>query len=952
VKKIIKYMIMKNTIYLILALIFCFKSLTAQVTTTPFFPAEKDTVRITFDASSGNGALANTDTIIYAHTGVLTNLSSSIQDWKYTKFAWTTNDPSLRLKYLGNNKFLLVFPSSIRSFYNVPSSENILNFAFVFRNANGSIVGKTVDNKNILVPIYDQNIHCKIVSPTINASAPFLDSSKAVLAVVARASKKCTITLFLNNQVVKSVSGDSLSNTVGNFKPGTNWIKVTVNDGVSISGDSVFVINTPQPQKVALPSDAVDGITYLNDSTVLFNIYAPGKKNAYVLGDFNNWTIKDAFFMNMTPDSTRFWLRVSGLTPQKEYGYQYLFDKNIKVADPYSEKILDPGNDKFISSTVYPDLKPYPDQATGIVSILQTAQKAYIWPSSAFSKPAKTDLVIYELHMRDFLGSHNYVTLKDTLNYLKKLGINAIELMPINEFEGNNSWGYNPDFYFAPDKYYGSKTALKDFISKAHSMGIAVIIDIALNHSFGQSPLAQMYWDQVNNIPAKDNPWFNALPTHPFNVGNDFNHESPATKNLVRNVISFWIKEYKIDGYRFDLSKGFTQKKTTTAAEFSALDTSRVNIWKGIADYLWRIDPSTYVILEHLGDNSEETILANYGIMLWGNLNFAYGQASMGYTANNTSDLGWAFYKNRGWKNPNAVVYMESHDEERMLFRNLTYGNSDIASNYKVKDFATAHARAALSAVFFLSIPGPKMIWEFGELGYDISINGAGGRTNAKPILWDYFHILEKRMLFNVYSAMIKLKIQQPAFKTRNPILNIYGAYKYITLLDTSLNVSIVGNFDVRKGTLYPKFPNTGLWYDYFTGDSINVTDVAMGISYAAGEYHVYTSKRLSKPDLSLGMPVTFEPSDAWQLTTYPNPATSHSIILVDIKASENVLIKIFNVVGEEIKVFSTEKYAPGKYEINWDLKSNQGTAVPNGMYFINVLSGKESRQTKIIVNQ
>ena len=57
--------------------------------------------------------------------------------------------------------------------------------------------------------------------------------------------------------------------------------------------------------------------------------------------------------------------------------------------------------------------------------------------------------------------------------------------MPFNEFEGNDSWGYNPDFYFAPDKYYGPKNTLKEFIDSCHSKGIAVIMDIALNHSFG-----------------------------------------------------------------------------------------------------------------------------------------------------------------------------------------------------------------------------------------------------------------------------------------------------------------------------------------------------------------------------------------------------------------------------------------------------------------------------------
>ena len=78
-------------------------------------------------------------------------------------------------------------------------------------------------------------------------------------------------------------------------------------------------------------------------------------------------------------------------------------------------------------------------------------------------KVAKEKLFIYELLLRDFVARHDFQTLKDTLNYLQNLGVNAIELMPVNEFEGNESWGYNPAFYFAVDKYYGSKNAFKSF---------------------------------------------------------------------------------------------------------------------------------------------------------------------------------------------------------------------------------------------------------------------------------------------------------------------------------------------------------------------------------------------------------------------------------------------------------------------------------------------------------
>ncbi|MBL0146982.1 MAG: hypothetical protein IPP48_15940 [Chitinophagaceae bacterium] len=142
--------------------------------------------------------------------------------------------------------------------------------------------------------------------------------------------------------------------------------------------------------------------------------------------------------------------------------------------------------------------------------------------------------------VKRFLATSNWQTLTDTLDYIKNLGINAIEVMPFNEFEGNNSWGYNPSFFFAPDKAYGTKNNLKKFIDEAHKRGMAVIMDAVLNHATGTSPLAQLYWNAATNQPAAGSPYFNVTATHPFSVFNDFNHESEATKYHTARYIRHW----------------------------------------------------------------------------------------------------------------------------------------------------------------------------------------------------------------------------------------------------------------------------------------------------------------------------------------------------------------------------------------------------------------------------
>ena len=208
---------------------------------------------------------------------------------------------------------------------------------------------------------------------------------------------------------------------------------------------------------LALPAGVKDGINYEADNTAAtLVLYAPSKNRVSVIGDLtgSNWAEQLPYQMNKTPDGNYWWIRLTGLTPGTEYSFQYLVDGTLKIAEPYAEKILDPWNDPFIPSTTYPGLKPYPANLTsGIVSVLQTNQSTYNWQSNSYTRPDKRKLVIYELLLRDFLANHDWATLNDTLNYLKNMGITAIQLMPINEFEGYLSWGYNPDFYFAPDKY-------------------------------------------------------------------------------------------------------------------------------------------------------------------------------------------------------------------------------------------------------------------------------------------------------------------------------------------------------------------------------------------------------------------------------------------------------------------------------------------------------------------
>ena len=842
----------------------------------PQFPTENDSIVVYFDAAKGDAGLKGFTGDVYAHTGVITNLSQDSHDWKYVMAPWATNYPDIKLIRDSTDHYHLVIGNP-RKYYSsnhqnlgaIPSNEHIQKLAFVFRNGDGSKTGRDVGGGDIFIPVYEPGLTVKFDEPNISnlygdpLREPYFikpdDSVDIKVSVVELGVNISTLTLYINDIQVLQTNTDSLRYTfiASSYQENLNKISGIGIDAAGTADTSIFdIMINPAPVIEQLSGENQLGINYNSSTSVTLALDAPYKSFVYVIGDFNDWKVDSVYLMkkdSVKADSVVWWTTINNLIPAKEYAFQYLVDGNIRIADPFSHKILDPSNDSYISDTVYPNLKAYPSGKTSeIISILQTDKSQYNWKVTNFEKPKITNLVIYELLVRDFVSTHWYKTIEDTLDYLKQLGINAIELMPAMEFEGNISWGYNPDFHLAPDKYYGTPDALKSLIDKAHSMGIAVILDVVLNHIMGSSPLARLYWDSVNNRPAANNPWLNPIPKHDYNVGNDFNHESPETKYYVDRVTSYWIKEFHIDGYRFDLSKGFTQKNSLgNIGLWNQYDQSRINILERIAGKIWQIDSSSILILEHFADNTEEKVLSDYGFLLWGNMNYNYNQAAMGYrNGPSGDDRNWnlfnGYYINRGWSKPGLVSYMESHDEERLMYKNETYGNH--GANYNIKDISTGLKRIAEASAFFFTIPGPKMIWQFGELGYDYSID-YNGRTGEKPIRWDYLNNPDRLRLYKTMGALISLKKDYHVFQTPATTI-VADSLKLIQLADSSMKVDIIGNFGVYQASMNPGFQQTGKWYDYFTGDSTNVSDPNAKVSLAPGEYHIYTSVRLPVPDL------------------------------------------------------------------------------------------------------
>ncbi|HAB52286.1 MAG TPA: hypothetical protein DCE80_08975 [Ignavibacteriales bacterium] len=929
------------------------------VTTSPAFPTENDSIVIYLDATQpGAEELLNYTGTLYAHTGVNTNIGY----WRQVIGSWGNNSNQPALTRLGTNSYQLKIGYP-RSFYSVTDpTEKILALALVFRSADGT----RQTRPDIFTNLYEPGITVIFNNPVISLQlgdplrAPafaFQDDTVNIdLTTVEIGTVVSNFTLYVNDIQVAQTNSNHLNYQFmgADNLLGANKLSAVAVDtsGLVDSTDYVIFINSPV-EDAKLPAGKVYGINYDNATTVTLALFAPNKEFIYVLGDFSDWKVNNNFYMKRDViDSANvvWWTTISGLSPGVEYSFQYLVDGEIRIGEPYADKVLDPEHDEYISSTTYPNLKPYPSgKTTDIVSVLQTAQTPYDWQVMDFQKPAKTDLVIYELLIRDFISSHNYQTLIDTLNYLKNLGVNAIELMPVSEFEGNISWGYNVSFHLAVDKYYGPKNELKKFIDQAHELGFAVIFDVVLNHAFGQSPLARLYWDAVNKRPATNSPWFNPTPKHDFNVGSDFNHESPATKNYVDRVTEFWIKEYKVDGFRFDLSKGFTQKNTLgNVGLWGQYDQTRIDIWKHIADKIWAIDSTFYVILEHFADNSEEVVLSNYGMMLWGNMNYQYNEATMGYA----SDLSGGYYKNKGWQNPHLVTYMESHDEERLMFKNISYGNS--SGSYNIKNIETGIDRIKLAAAFFFTIPGPKMIWQFGELGYDYSINWpsntSSDRLTPKPIRWDYFSDDKRLKLYKVFTELINLKKNYEAFRGGTYTTVLSGFAKRLNIAHPAMDVSIVGNFHVIPISSQPSFIRTGKWYDFFSGDSIDVTDVNMLVTLQPGEFKIYTTVKLPTPEPGLVTEVESDfaesiPTEFKVYQNYPNPFNPSTKISWQSPVGSWQTLKVYDVLGNEVATLVNEEKDIGIYEVEFN-----ASHLSSGIYFYKLRAGSFVETKKMLL--
>lgn len=947
----------------------------AQVTITPAIFNVDDQITITVSTASQACNLIGTNpSKVYMHAGIGDDVNafgfSVIGNWgQDNNVGLMTNN--------GNGTWSITLTPS--TYFGITSTQqaNATKLGMVFRNANGS--------QTLKLPPSCGDFIFNVGTFQVNLTSPGNNSS-SIINSGGNISVSATNTGGNASYVLKA-NGVTINTNASTASYAFNHTNITSNQSYELQvtlGSSTIIrrfsaIVNPGTVSQVIPAGLQDGINYdsADPTKATLVLDAFNKDFVYVAGSFNNWQPSTTHAMKKDPSSTKFWLELTGLTPGQTYTYQYWVVKQspianspalVKAADPYSTLVLSPFDDPWIPASSYPNLPAYPQGQEREVTVLQTGQTPYIWSTATtnFVKPKKEDLVVYEVLVRDFDANRNYQDLINKIDYFKNLKVNAIQLMPVMEFEGNESWGYNTSFHMALDKFYGTSTKFKEFVDLCHQNGIAVILDLAINHVFDRSPLVRMWMNDPDGNgwggPSAENPYFNQSAMHSYNVGSDFNHQQTRTKYYTKRVVDHWINEYKIDGFRWDLTKGFTQNcpSNVSGGQENCTNQSqpdRIAVLKEYADHSWLADPNHYVIFEHLGTDGEEKQWADYrlaegkGIMLWGKMTNEYNQLSMGFAS--SANINRAGHVSRNFLNKRLMAYAESHDEERLMYKNLQFGNNS-QTTHNVRNLNVALSRMSAIGALLFTIPGPKMIWHFGALGMEDSIFTCNNGTVNDPSTtipgdckldtkpqpqWvnNWLGNTNRVKIYNDWAKLISLKVNEPVFEgsyTISPEF-VNGSPDFlrqrIYVFDNSLpetvlkNVVVLANFATTAVSINPNFPYTGEWYDLMDNSSYQVNNTTTTISIPPGQFRIFGNKQalLSTDDFLF----------TTTLTLAPNPTTDYFTLNVAVER-----VEIYSMTGQLVKTFNNSYTKEFLFDVN-DLN--------RGIYLVKAFN--ENNQNKVM---
>lgn len=539
----------------------------------------------------------------------------------------------------------------------------------------------------------------------------------------------------------------------------------------------------PAPQAAAAPQGMPHGAHDRGDGTAAFALWAPWKRSVHLIGSFNGWEPEP-----LAVDADGLWWLERPL-PRGEHAYQFLIDGETVVADPYARRLRwEPGSHQ-----------PH--------CLLQIGAAPYAWGDDGFAIRPLNQLVIYELHVGDFSPEGTFAGVEARLDYLAHLGVDAIELMPVQEFPGDRSWGYNPAYFFAVESSYGSPEDLKRLVDAAHRRGIGVILDVVFNHTTGDSPVSLLY-------PYEDNPYFGS-DHNPWGFP-DLNHWDGATKRLMRDIQDYWLTEFHIDGFRYDYVEGI-----------------RYDGESGMSFLAWaakQSKPHAYLICEDIVPEPAAVVRDTEADASW---HWQFNKVVRAqlvegeYQGNRFGDLEalWRVVRHDGdgyQDNAQPVNYIESHDEERVV--------RDVLANPAI-DEAGATRKSMLGAALLFTAQGVPMLYSGQEFGAR-----APKTVDESKLPWDYLEGGAGGALYRHYASLAYLRHTQGALQSNQIELLLMDQERCVLAFqrwnDAGSVVVVAVNLSAATQRVALRFPRPGRWhewlhdYDEHVGDAPVEVDV------------------------------------------------------------------------------------------------------------------------------
>ncbi|MEH6709943.1 MAG: alpha-amylase family glycosyl hydrolase [Paraglaciecola polaris] len=485
-------------------------------------------------------------------------------------------------------------------------------------------------------------------------------------------------------------------------------------------------------------------------------LWAPNATNVAICGEFDGWSNEG---VNLSKDNDGVWY---GCAPELKNNQQYQFSITtesgdiLKRNDPRGRLLTNSAG----TSVVYDD--------------------DYIWPKSEFMLANVEALVIYELHIGTFNCTYNTANKPGTfrsaiekLDYLSELGVNCIEVMPVNEFAGDFSWGYNPAYPFAVEEAYGGPNGLKDLVREAHARNIGVILDVVYNH-FGPSDLHLWQFDGWSenekggiyfyNDWRSDTPWGDTRP----------DYGRPQVRQYIFDNAMMWLEEFKLDGLRMDMIPYMRSVSGTEDPKDCIKEAYGLLRW--INAEIKNRYPHKLVVAEDLHGNDFVTDHHEHnglGYTAQWDADFVHPIRNVLTQPNDDDrDLNLVSKALTRCYSSNAfsrVIYVESHDEvangSARLAEEIAPGNVD-------KDYF-ARQRSVIGVVLTLTAPGIPMLFQGQELLEDLWFD------DKDPIDWSR---LDKFPQLNqAYKTLISLRKNSISLQGENvSILHMDHANKVL----------------------------------------------------------------------------------------------------------------------------------------------------------------------------